>query len=104
MYFCENVVILAIHKNRMMKTSASFRLYSLGPDNALIGPGPERGQRRMLKLNASAAFLWKAVEGREFDEGELARLLESEYGIDPGSARHDAGQICDAWRNAGLIE
>ena len=55
-------------------------------------------------LNNSAAFLWKQVEGKEFDDTTLADLLVEEYGIDRELAEKDSKAIAAQWLDAGLVE
>jgi hypothetical protein len=58
----------------------------------------------MVKLNDSAAFLWKSVSGKDFTVETLADLLVGEYGIDAETARRDSEAIAAKWKEIGLIE
>lgn len=59
---------------------------------------------KLITLNESAAYLWSAVEGKEFDEQELARLLLQEYEVSEDVAQQDAAKILQEWTSAGLVE
>ena len=59
---------------------------------------------RLMVLNASAAYLWEQVAGHDFDERQLAELLQSEYGIDAATAAGDASKIVALWRQHGIVE
>ena len=49
----------------------------------VIGEGVNQiNFNKLITLNSSAAFLWRQVEGKDFDESMLADLLVEEYGID----------------------
>lgn len=38
---------------------------------------------KVISLNDTAAYLWEAVEDKEFDAGILAALLLEKYDVDP---------------------
>ncbi|MBR4533577.1 MAG: PqqD family protein [Bacteroidaceae bacterium] len=59
---------------------------------------------KLISLNESAAYLWSSVEGRDFDEQELARLLQQEYEVSEELAQQDASKILREWQSAGLVE
>ena len=59
---------------------------------------------KLMVLNPSAAYLWKQVEGTDFDTQQLSKLLIQEYGIDDETAHHDAEAITQQWMEAGLVE
>ena len=59
---------------------------------------------KIINLNESAAYLWRAVEGKDFDAPMLARLLTEEYEVDSETALRDATKMMEDWRNAGLVE
>lgn len=88
-----------------MKTKQGYTLRSLGDESILVPEelGCEVDFTRMISLNASAAFLWKEVEGKDFDLETLVSLLVQEYGIDNDTARHDAEVLLQSWQNAGII-
>lgn len=50
-----------------MKTKKGFVLRSLGREFILVAEGLEAADaNRLISMNESAAFLWKAVEDKEF--------------------------------------
>ena len=59
---------------------------------------------KLVTLNESAAYLWQAVEDRDFSPELLAGLLAERYGIDHDRASADAVNICEAWQKAGVTE
>ena len=59
---------------------------------------------KLVTLNESAAYLWKAVENRDFSPELLAGLLVERYGIDRELASADAVNICGEWQEAGITE
>lgn len=59
---------------------------------------------KIISLNESAAYLWRKVEGHDFDADELARLLTEEYEVDEATALRDATAMIKEWTGAGLLE
>jgi len=88
-----------------MRLVEGFRLRDVMGQATVIGEGVGQVNfNKLITLNESAAFLWKAVEGKEFDVEFLATLLRNEYGIDPDRASWDAEKILDQWVEIGLAE
>lgn len=87
-----------------MRTKKGFILRSLGREYILVAEGLEAADaNRLISMNESAAFLWKAVEDKEFDVETLIRLLMDEYGIASEVAEKDAKSLLQTWQNAGVI-
>ena len=55
-------------------------------------------------MNATAAYLWKEVEGKDFNQADLADLLVKKYGIDEELAQKDAAAVLDKWIEIGLVK
>lgn len=88
-----------------MKIVDGFRLRDVMGQATVIGEGTGQVNfNKLITLNESAAFLWKSVEGKEFDAALLADLLCDEYGIDAGLAQRDAEAILEKWMKIGLVE
>lgn len=88
-----------------MKIKEGFVLRPLGNEQIVAGEGLEQiNFSKLISLNASAAYLWKEIEGKEFDEQTLAALLVQKYGIDENTALADARELADSWETAGIIE
>ena len=87
-----------------MKTVPGFKLRPLGREFILTAEGMRQVDfNRMISLNQSAAFLWKAVDGREsFTVEDLADLLVGEYEIDRETALKDSAAIAAKWMEAGI--
>lgn len=87
-----------------MKTKIGFRLRELGGDYILIGESVELVNfNNLITLNETAAYLWKNVEGKEFDVDTLTQLLLDEYDVTNDIARKDAQNTIDEWENIGII-
>lgn len=88
-----------------MKTRKGYTLRDLGSEFVLVAEGLEAIDfTRMISMNASAAFLWEEVEGKDFDASTLANLLAEEYDIPRETADKDAAKLIQNWKDANLIE
>ena len=58
---------------------------------------------KLISLNSTAAFLWKALEGKEFTIEQMAQLLVNEYGIDMELAMTDSANLIKAWIEAEIV-
>lgn len=87
-----------------MKTKKGFVLRSLGKEFILVAEGLEAADaNKLISMNESAAFLWKAVEGKEFDADTLINLLMEEYGITHEVAEKDVAALLETWGKAEII-
>ena len=87
-----------------MKTKKGYRLRPLGKEYILVAEGLEvENANQMVSMNATAAFLWEAVEGKDFDAETLTQLLVDEYGIDVETAKKDVTPLLQTWEKAGII-
>ena len=87
-----------------MKTKKGFRLRELGGDYILIGESVELVNfNNMITFNETAAYLWQAVEGKEFDVEALTQLLLAEYEVSEDIAREDAQATIDDWKEIGIL-
>jgi hypothetical protein len=87
-----------------MKIIDGFRLRKLGKEHIVVGEG--LGQvnfNKMISLNASAAYLWESVEGKDFSVDDLVALLLDRYEVEEEVARRDAQALAAAWVEAGVV-
>jgi hypothetical protein len=88
-----------------MKIKKGFVLRQMCGENIVTAEGLEHiNFNKLISLNATAAFLWEKVEGKEFTTEEMAQYLVEEYGIDMELALTDAGKLAQAWIDAGIAE
>lgn len=88
-----------------MKVIDGFRLREVMGKPTIIGEGAGQVDfNKLLTLNETAEFLWRSVEGREFDADLMAALLVEEYGIDEELAKRDATALLEHWVKAGLVQ
>ena len=87
-----------------MHLKEGYVLRELGDDAIVIGEGLTVDFQRLISLNSSAAYLWKQVEGREFDVQTLTDLLLDEYEVERPEAEEAAAELARAWIRAGIAE
>lgn len=88
-----------------MKIKDGFVLREMCGENIVAGEGLEHiNFNKLISLNATAAFLWKALVGKEFTAEEMAQLLVDEYKIDMELALTDSKRLMQSWLEAGIAE
>lgn len=88
-----------------MRLVEGFRLRDVMGQATVIGEGVGQVNfNKLITLNESAAYLWRSVEGKDFDADTLAELLVQHYGIDMELASKDAAKILAQWVEIGLAE
>lgn len=87
-----------------MKIKPGFELRTICGENIVIAHGIENIDfSRIITLNASAADVWNAVVGKDFELSDVVSALLAEYEVDEQTATADAKQLIDDWKKAGLI-
>ncbi|WP_299271239.1 PqqD family protein [uncultured Prevotella sp.] len=88
-----------------MKTKKGFVLRNVCGENIIVAEGKENIDfTKIISMNETAAYLWKNVEGKEFDSDTLMSLLINEYEVDDATANKDAKNIAKLWIEAGIAE
>ena len=93
-----------------MRTIEGFKLRKLGNEYILVGESMALiNFNKMITLNETAAFLWKAAEEQThshgaFDASALCKALCAEYEVDPAQALTDVEATIATWREARVIE
>ena len=88
-----------------MKTKKGFVLRNVCGENIIVAEGKENIDfTTIISMNETTAYLWKNVEGKEFDSDTLMSLLINEYEVDDATANKDAKNIAKQWIEAGIAE
>jgi hypothetical protein len=88
-----------------MRIKKGFKLRTVGSEYIVAGESLQQIDfNKLISFNATAAYLWKEVENKEFDTQSLADLLIKEYQIDADTAFADAADIVDKWIKVGMVE
>lgn len=88
-----------------MKIKNGFVLREMCGENIVTAEGIENiNFNKLISLNTTAAYLWEALTGKDFTTEDMAGLLVERYGIDMELALKDSENLCNAWKDAGVIE
>ncbi len=87
-----------------MKTVPGFTLRALAGEYILVGESlAQVNFNKMIALNASAAYLWQEIDGKEFTPDDLKKLLLDKYEVDEETAAKDSVAIAKSWIEAGVV-
>lgn len=88
-----------------MKIKEGFELREMCGENIIVAKGVQNIDfNKIISLNESAAYLWKALVGKEFTPESMANLLRLEYEVSEATALADAQELAKSWQEAGLCE
>ena len=88
-----------------MRIKEGFVLRTICGQSVVSGEGTANVNfSKLVSLNESAAYLYKAVEGKDFTPESLADLLLKEYEVDRETALRDAEALCNQWKEIGIVE
>ena len=88
-----------------MKIKEGFELREMCGENIIVAKGVQNIDfNKIISLNESAAYLWKALAEKEFTPESMAELLRMEYEVNEATALADAKELAKAWQEAGLCE
>ena len=88
-----------------MTIKEGFVLRTICGQNVVSGEGTSQVNfSKLVSLNETAAYLFKAVQGREFTAETRANLLLDEYEVDRETALKDAESLCAQWKEIGIAE
>ena len=106
--FCKVVEYLYLCKpnNRIiMKLRKGFALREIGTDHVVVPEGLEVIDfNKLISLNASAKYLWEALQDIDFTVDEVTALLTAKYEVAEEIAKVDAAKLIAKWQEIGLIE
>ena len=87
-----------------MRIKNGFRLREICGTYVVVPEGLELVNfNKMLSLNETAAYLWKEVEGKDFDAESLSKLLLEHYDVEEEIARRDAEALLAKWIESGVV-
>ena len=88
-----------------MKIKEGFVLRTICGQSVVSGEGSANVNfSKLVSLNESAAYLFKAVQDKEFTAQTLADLLLKEYDVAPETALKGAETLCAQWKEIGIAE
>lgn len=90
-----------------MRIIEGFRLRQIAGEYYILGEGLRQlqsGFNQVMQMNEAAAYLWENIEGKDFDEETIARLLMAENDFTHEEALEYAKQTLECWKNIPIIE
>ena len=88
-----------------MKKKVGFKLRSICGEQVIVAEGKENIDfSKIISMNETSAYLWEAVEGKEFTADTLAKLLTEQYDVQYNVAFNDFLELIVNWEEAGIIE
>lgn len=88
-----------------MKIKEGFILRTICGQHVVSGEGTTNVNfSKLVSLNDTAAYLFKAVGNEEFTPETLADLLLKEYEVERDVALKDAETLCAQWKEIGILE
>ena len=84
-----------------MKTKEGCELVKLGDSTFILES--DEPINKVITFNSTAAYLWNAIKGQDFDVTDIAALLEEKYGITHNNAISDGLSIINEWKKVSLI-
>ena len=88
-----------------MKIKKGFELREVCGEYIIVAYGKENIDfNKVISLNESASFLWKAIADKEFTAETMTSLLCEEYEVDLETAKKDAQALLEEWTKVGLVE
>lgn len=87
-----------------MKIKNGFEMRNVCGEHVIVATGRENIDfSKVISLNESAADLFTAMEGREFEVDDMVKALTDIYDVDEATARQDAQKVAQQWLEIGLI-
>ncbi len=89
-----------------MKQKNGFVLREVCGERVIVGEGLGAVDfGKLISLNETAAFLWKAAEEQgDFSVDSLLAALCEEYDVSTEQARKDIEGIVAEWKKIGIVE
>ena len=90
---------------QVMKKKVGFNLRSICGEHVIVAEGKENIDfSKIISMNETSAYLWEAIEGKEFTAETLADLLLEQYEVEYNIAYKDCLELIVKWEEAGIIE
>ena len=88
-----------------MKAKTGFNLRNVCGEQVIVAEGRENIDfSNIISMNETSAYLWNAIQGKDFTVDDLVKLLTQEYDVDEHTARKDAQALAKQWLEAGICE
>lgn len=86
-----------------MKAKTGFNLRNVCGEQVIVAEGRENIDfSNIISMNETSAYLWNAIQGKDFTVDDFVKLLMQEYDVDEQTARKDAQALANQWLEAGI--
>ena len=87
-----------------MRILEGLVLRPLGSEYIVTGDALSRiDSSKVISMNETAAYLWNALQDRDFNVEDMVSLLTGRYDVAEETARSDARALLVSWKEAGII-
>lgn len=88
-----------------MRIKEGFRLMDVCGNSVIVSEGIKNIDfNKIISLNETSAYLWKALEGKDFTFDDMAELLIAEYEVNKETALADSEKLANEWIKIGIVE
>lgn len=88
-----------------MRLKSGFVLREICGEKVLSAEGKDVIDfSQLVRLNETSAYLWEALEGKDFDAQTMCDLLCEQYDVTPARALKDSEALLRQFVNIGLVE
>ena len=88
-----------------MKINSNYKLRSVAGETIVVNQGTTGvDMTRIISLNASAKLLYEELQGKDFALEDVAKVLETTYGIGYEQAMTDAAKWVESLQGCKVIE
>ena len=88
-----------------MRIKSGFELRDICGEHIIVAYGAENVDfTKLITLNESAAFLWRQVADKDFQEEDLVQALCGEYEVGKEQAQTDVKELLTSSKQVGVVE
>ncbi|MGN1215922.1 MAG: PqqD family protein [Candidatus Cryptobacteroides sp.] len=88
-----------------MRLKSGFVLREICGEKVLSAEGKDVIDfSKLVRLNETSAYLWQALEGKDFDAQTMRDLLCEQYDVTPEQALKDSEALISQFVSIGLVE
>ena len=88
-----------------MKIDNNYKLRDIAGECIVVNQGTEQvSMTRIISLNESARTLYEALQGKDFETEDVAKVLIDTYQISQEQAMTDAAKWISGLQKCGIIE
>lgn len=88
-----------------MKIKEDFVLRDVCGEKVVMGEGLKNiNFNKIINLNATAAYLWNELQGKEFDVQMMADILCRQYEVSMDKALEDSKALAAKLMEVGVVE